>query len=288
MNSLRHVICAFNLVAALSACSPTGIINSLTPESGYTVDRAVPFGDDPRQRLDVYVPDAPAAGTPLVVFFYGGGWESGERQQYKFVGEAFAAQGYTVAVPDYRLYPQVRWRGFMADAADAVAFLAGRPEAGSGIVLMGHSAGAYIAAMLVLDEAWLDLRGVARCRIRAGIGLAGPYDLLPLRDSTLKQIFGPGEPAEESQPIAHVDPGAPVMLLATGGRDTTVRPRNTRDLAARLVEAGVPVELRIYDGVGHAPLVGALSRPLRSLAPTHEDVFAFLTTLPPGGRAPCS
>ena len=166
------------------ACSPTGIINSMTPDEGYRVEPALAYGEDPRQRIDLYQPDAPRADAPLVVFFYGGGWESGERASYKFVGEAFAAQGYAVAIPDYRLYPQVRWRGFMADAADAVGYLRARPQAANGIVLAGHSAGAYIAAMLALDESWLEMRDVARCEILGVIGLAGPYDILPLRDDT--------------------------------------------------------------------------------------------------------
>ena len=217
------------------------------------------------------------------MFFYGGGWESGDRGAYMFVGEAFAALGYTVAIPDYRLYPEVRWRGFMADAADAVAFLNDMPRAANGIVLAGHSAGAYIAAMLALDESWLLARGVGRCDVRATIGLAGPYDILPLRSRTLIEIFGPGPAKPESQPIAHVDGGAGPMLLATGRNDTTVRPRNTTDLAMKQRDAGGAVELREYADVGHAAIVGAMSRPLRSLAPTHDDVFAFLATLP--GRA---
>lgn len=263
----------------LTACSGTTALNALTPTSGYTVERDLAYGADPRQRLDLYVPDGAGADAPLLVFFYGGNWESGTKAEYAFVGQALASRGYVTAIPDYRLYPQVRYPAFVQDGAVAVTWLElHRPGSGGRpMFLVGHSAGAYIAAMLTLDRRWLTEAGATACPpVTAAVGLAGPYDFLPLHDATLEAIFGPGPAGPDTQPVQHVTPGAPPMLLATGSDDRTVRPANSQALAQRLQAAGVPAELRVYDGVGHVAIVAALAAPLRFVAPTLDDADGFL------------
>ena len=89
----------------LNACTGSAVLNALTPKSGYTVERDLAYGRDPRQRLDLYLPDDAGADTPLLVFFYGGNWESGSKELYGFVGQAFASRGYVTAIPDYRALP---------------------------------------------------------------------------------------------------------------------------------------------------------------------------------------
>lgn len=279
-SALTRATCLSLICFSLAACSAIDVVNSLTPDDGYRVETGIAYGPEDRHRFDLYIPDEPLQGAPLIVFFYGGGWDSGSRADYLFVGQAFAAQGYTVAIPDYRLYPEVRWRGFMADAARAVAHLADETpdirQPGRGLVLAGHSAGAYIAALLALDPDWLNRAGSDTCLIRSVVGLAGPYDFLPLRSEKLRDIFGPGEAGPETQPVSHVDAGDPPMFLATGSNDVIVLPRNTNALAVRLRDAGVSVEKRVYQDVSHTQIVGAMSVPFRSLAPTHDDVFRFL------------
>ncbi|MFL5336413.1 MAG: alpha/beta hydrolase [Geminicoccaceae bacterium] len=263
----------------LAACSGAAVVNALTPRGGYTVQRDLAYGPDPRQRLDLYVPDGAAVDQPLLVFFYGGNWQSGSKDLYRFVGQAFASRGYVTAIPDYRLYPQVRYPAFIGDGAAAVTWLIAHPEVAGRrkVVLVGHSAGAYIAAMLALDRRWLGRHTTGPCaRIAAMAGLAGPYDFLPLNDATLEDIFGPGPTSPDSQPVNHVTAGDPPMLLATGSDDGTVRPRNSETLARRLRDAGVPAELVVYDGVGHVEIVAALAAPLRFLAPVLDDVDGFL------------
>ena len=122
---------AMAAACGLTACSGTAFLNALTPGSGYTVERDLAYGDDPRQRLDLYLPDGSSAETPLLVFFYGGNWESGAKADYAFVGQAFASRGYVTAIPDYRLYPQVRYPGFVQDGAAAIAWLASAGRAAS-------------------------------------------------------------------------------------------------------------------------------------------------------------
>ena len=259
-----------------------GLVNALTPSEGYGVEADLSYGPDPRQRFDLYVPEGAPADAPVIVFFYGGGWESGSKDLYAFVGQAFASRGYIVAVPDYRLYPQVRYSGILEDGAAAVRAVVGstgpRP-----LFLVGHSAGAYIAAMLALDERRLSADGSCR-PITGAVGLAGPYDFLPLESDRLREIFGPGPAQPDTQPIAHVDRNDPPMLLVTGDADDTVRPANTLRLAARLREAGGRAATRIYPGLGHVRIVAALAAPLRFTAPVLDDIDVFLSgiSLPSG------
>ncbi len=275
---------AILLVASLTGCSGPDLLNALVPEEGYERVAGLPYGEGPRRRLDLYVPERPLPGNPTVVFLYGGSWDSGAREDYRFVGEAFASRGYQAVVPDYRVYPEVRYPAFLADSAEAVARvgdLAARHGREPGALhLVGHSAGAYNAAMLALDPRWLEAAGTSRCRVASFAGLAGPYDFLPLSDPTLMEIFAPADEPRLTQPIEYVDGrgdgGAPPTLLVSGLADETVDPDNSRRLAARLREAGVPVEERYLEGVGHVRLVAALGAPLRGLAPVLDTLDGFL------------
>ncbi len=238
----------------------------------------IAYGPDPRHRLDVYAPASWRLPAPVIVFFYGGGWTEGSRRLYRFVGGALAGAGAVVVIPDYRLYPAVRFPSFLQDCALATAWAARHAleHGGAGApFLMGHSAGAYNAAMLGLDPQWLAAAGLDRRLLRGVIGLAGPYDFLPLDTDQLRDIFGT-PPREHTQPIAFVDAAAPAFFLAAGTADKTVRPRNTEALAARLRAHDRPVSERIYPGVDHREIIGALAGPLRFLAPTLQDTLGFV------------
>ena len=264
--------------AGLAGCSAPDLVNVLTPRDGYSVRRDLAYGAQPRRRLDVYLPDGAAADASVVIFFYGGNWQSGDRADYRFVAQAFASRGYVAVVPDYGLFPPTRYPGFLQDAAAAVAWTRENLRTPMGAVrpifLAGHSAGAYIAVMLALDERWLEQEGAGGA-VSAAVGLAGPYDFLPLRDPTLMQVFGPEDARPATQPINYVDGTEPPLLLITGDADTTVRPANTTRLAARIAERGGVVETRVYEDVGHISLVAAFASPLRGLAPVLDDVDAF-------------
>lgn len=274
----RRLLAALLLgCAALAGCSAPDLVNALTPRDGYAVRRDVAYGEERRRRLDVYLPNEAAADAPVVVFFYGGNWQSGDRGDYRFVAQAFASRGYVTVVPDYGLYPPALFPSFLQDAAAAVAWTRDNlraPGVERPIFLVGHSAGAYIAAMLTLDERWLERAGAAGA-VRAAAGLAGPYDFLPLRDPALMEIFGPEDGRPQTQPINYVDGTEPPLLLIAGDADETVRPANTLRLAARIAERGGEVETRLYEGVGHIRLVAVFASPLRGLAPVLDDVDAF-------------
>ena len=186
MRSAALVLAAVALF--VTGCSPLGLLNWVNPEPGY--DRIeLAYGGHPRQRLDLYRPKGATGPLPVVVFFYGGGWEAGDRAGYRFAALALVEQGFVVAVPDYRVHPEVGFPAFLEDSAKAVAFVHAHAAKHGGdprrLFLMGHSAGAYNAAMLALDPRPLAAEGVPAAAISGMVGLAGPYDFLPLdRKST--------------------------------------------------------------------------------------------------------
>ena len=266
------------LIAMGSGCSPAQIVNSFVSHRSFRLVTDQPYGAEPRQKLDVYVPAAGGGGPkPVVLFFYGGNWQRGDKADYLFVGEALASRGFIAVIPDYRLYPAVRYPAFLHDCAASVAWTLDHVGALGGdlrrVYLMGHSAGAYNAVMLALDPRWL---GEKRDRIAGTIGLAGPYDFLPLKDPILQIVFGTAPDLETTQPIRFADSAASPILLISGLSDDTVRPRNSQRLAARIRARGGKVEERYYKGVGHVALVAAIAAPLRSLAPVLDDATAFL------------
>ena len=271
------------ICVALAGCSSFALLNAVAPGKGFSRQADIAYGTLPRQKLDVYVPaDAVRGPFPVVVFFYGGGWEDGKRKDYRFVGAALASRGVMTIVADYRVYPDVVFPAFLEDAALAVKW-AQRHAAQSGgnpkrLFVMGHSAGAHIAAMLAMNKQYLQSAGGDPGEVAGFIGLSGPYDFLPLKSPTLKKIFG--DPAPRStQPIDYVTADAPPALLITGSGDTTVDPGNSRRLAAALTAAGRPVAYRVYPDVGHGRVVAGFSPPLAGGVPVTDDVMRFIDSL---------
>jgi len=258
------------------------LINASVPRRGYTMHPDLHYGPLPRQRLDLYAPDRRAAPAPVLLFFFGGSWQSGSKDIYRAFGQAFAAQGIVTAVADYRVYPEVKYPAFIEDGALAAAWLHANAAAHGGdpkrLILSGHSAGAYIAAMLALNAHYLQAANLTPKDIAGVIGIAGPYDFLPLKDPVLIDIFG-GDRVTATQPIQYVRAGAPPMLLAHGTPDITVRAANSRRLAARLREAGNAVELVEYPGVGHLGILLSLARGLRRRTTLYADMLRFITSV---------
>ena len=270
------------LLTLVSACSPAAVLNTLAPSTGISQTQAVRYAAGDRHELDIYAPKGQSA-APVVVFIYGGGWKAGDRQQYRFVAAALAAKGFLVVVPDYRLFPEARFPDFLRDNAEAVAWTRSNIARYGGdpsrMFLMGHSAGAYNVVMLTLDRQWLAEQGLDPDRDIAGtIGLAGPYDFLPLHDPELEDIFAPAGDLRLSQPINFARGDGPPMLLAAGTADETVLPRNTDRLATAIRQDGGSVQERLYPGVNHVKIIGAFAFVLRWMAPSLSDSIAFLNT----------
>jgi acetyl esterase/lipase len=268
------------LLMTQAACSPVTVLNAISPRAGVATYTGIAYGTGPAHTLDIYAPDPICENAPVVVFFFGGSWESGDRSMYRFVGAALAKRGVVTIVPDYRLYPDVRFPGFMQDAAAAVSWAVSHAASYGGdpdhLFLMGHSAGAQMATLLALDTHYLRAANVDPKIVAGVIGISGPYDFLPLTDPTLQTIFGPPEEWPLSQPINYANSSAPPMLLATGSADRTVDPANTTRLAAKLRDDGATVDERRYPGIGHATTIGTFASPLSVLAPTRRDALDFI------------
>jgi acetyl esterase/lipase len=268
---------------ALTGCSPAALLNGfsrITGDDARLAASGVRFGDEPRLKLDIWAPSRPAsAALPVVVFFYGGGWASGDRGEYGFAARAFAARGFVAVVPDYRLVPNVRFPAFVEDGAkaikwvrDHIAEFGGDPRR---ISVSGHSAGSYIAAMLSLDGHFLADQGVDPAAIRAAALLSGPYDFYPFTEQRGRQAFGAWPRPRETQPVNFVRRDAPPMLLMHGTADRVVQPRNSKRLAAALTAAGAKAELKLYPGKSHVDTIKSLSPLFRGTTTALADSAAF-------------
>ena len=239
--SRRKAVLLTCATALLAACSPFRAINLLVPKQGYSVTRAIAYGADPRQKLDIYVPAGLKGPAPVLLFFHGGSWQTGNRADYLAFGQAFASKGIVTVVADYRLYPQVKYPAFVEDAAQALAFVHARIAQYGGdparLFVSGHSAGAYNAVMLASDPDFIRAAGGDLSWIRGVIGIAGPYDFLPLTEPDYIAIFD-GPENHTAMPINHIDGQRPPMLLAAGDADNTVAPGNSDRMAARLKAGG--------------------------------------------------
>ena len=248
---------------------------------------SIAYGDGARQKLDIYLPKQNAdGGSTVLIFFHGGSWHDGEREGYGFLGRAFAARGFVTVIADYRKAPSVRFPAFVQDTASAIAWVhtnISKYDGDAGrIFIMGHSAGAHIAMMTALDPQWLTANNLAPDVIKGVIGLAGPYDFLPLTSDSSKIALGQWPDLTETQPITYARGDAPPLLLLTGDKDTVVKPRNSKILSEKIQALGGQQQLRIYPDIDHADIIMAVARPFRQKAPVVTDVVNFIKTHSPG------
>jgi acetyl esterase/lipase len=267
---------------ASGGCTAFDILNAPVPSCGYVRTSDIAYGPLPRQKLDVYRPRHTSPDARVVIFFYGGDWQEGQKGDYRFAAEALTSKGFIAVLPDYRIYPEAQFPEFIADAAMSVRWTHDHIDQFGGdpthLYLMGHSAGAYIAVILTLDGHYLKEVGLDRGNIRGTVGMAGPYDFVP--SGTERAIFNmaPGQqkPDPRMEPVNFVDRHAPPMLLMQGLDDELVDPVNAFELAARIKSAGGDVQLIAYPHTGHKELVAALAWEFRWLAPVRRDAADFL------------
>ena len=278
---------AIGLATAVTvACSPVKTLNAFVPSDGYQLHADIAYGNSARQKLDVYQPNKQGENNqkkpPVIIFYYGGSWDSGDKGDYKFAAEAFTSNGFVTVVPDYRVYPEVVFPGFMADPASVARWVKDHIQEFGGdpnrIFLAGHSAGAHIAVMLSLDGEYLAKEHLKPTDFRGTIGLAGPYDFLPLKTDRLKAIFGPEDQQWKSQPIAYVTGRNQPMLLLVGLKDNTVWTHNTFNLAAKIKDKGGPVQVVEFTTYGHIDMAAKLAKPLRGNGELLKPIVDFINS----------
>jgi len=265
----------------LSGCTGFDLVNAPVTTCGYTQTTDIPYGPIPRQKLDVYVPRHATTNTRVVIFLYGGEWQAGEKANYRFAGQALGSKGFIAVLPDYRIYPEGRFPMFVQDAAlavrwvhDNIASFGGDP---THIYLMGHSAGAHIAALVTLDARYLKEVGLDRNVIRATAGLSGPYDFMPYAEDRMIFNMEPGDarPDPRIEPINFADGHAAPFLALQGMKDATVTPDNAFDLVAKIRAAGGEADVIVYPNLAHISVVVALAAEFRWLAPVLRDSTEF-------------
>ncbi len=241
---------------------------------GAVLAERVSYGPSDKQYLSVYTPkDSVAEPLPVIVFVHGGSWNKGSPENYGFIGRAFVPEGFVVVLAAYRLHPEAIYPAMIEDTAAAIAWTQANITKHGGdpsrIVISGHSAGAYNVAMTALEARWLTEAGGSAEQIAGVVGLAGPYDFYPFDSDSTRASFGHVPQGEVTQPVTHVRDDAPPKLLVHGEADTLVKPRNSRELAKRLENAGGKVEtLYLKDGDHNQPLL-ALASPWRG----NSEVF---------------
>lgn len=270
------------LAMLLNACTGLALNAINAPsrlQSELSLKRDIAYGEHTHQRMDVYMPEA-LHGAPrqLVLFIYGGAWTTGSKEQYYFVADALTSAGYSVAIPDYVKYPQGQFPAFVEDVALSIAWLSrNRAQFGNfdEIVLMGHSAGAHTAALLITDRQYLAAHALSPTDISAFIGLAGPYGFTP-REEKYQNVFANLGDYSQMQPLHFADGDEPPMLLLHGDNDTTVLPVNSHKFAEKVNAQGGRATARFYGDQGHIGLVLALSRVFDRDETVRRDILAFL------------
>ncbi|WP_164116003.1 alpha/beta hydrolase [Sphingorhabdus sp. Alg239-R122] len=241
----------------------------------------IAYGDNNRNDLDIWATeDDTQVPKPVLIFFYGGSWNSGNKDHYGFAAKAYAARGFLVVLPNYRLHPETVFPAMVEDSAGAIAWTHDNIAQYGGdpakIFVGGHSAGAYNAAMAALDPQWLGRLGKNTDIIRGVIGLAGPYDFHPFTSDATKASFGNTPRPEITQPINYAHKDNPPLWLASGDTDDVVQPRNSRVLAQKVNHLGGRAEYREYTNIDHYRIIMAISRPFRSSAGILDDSVAFM------------
>lgn len=298
----RMACLAWALSGTLHGCTESSLllVNTLARSGDYSVQSDIAYGSEVRQKLDIYLPVAAGlASKPTLIFVPGGCWgacATFPKDDYRFVADAFTAHGYGVVIVNYRLYPAVRFAPIISDVRDAVEWVhrhgAQHDLNVEALVLVGHSAGAQMTALLTLNEDYLSAD--TRAHLKGFVGLAGPYDFLPFTKSYQPDLFGPEPLYPASQPINFVSGGEPPLLLLYGTADDTVKPRNIINLTRRVQQQGGVVVAHCYPDIDHGGIVGALARPLQDSTPVYRDILAFLAQLETGtvatlaNTAPCA
>jgi dipeptidyl aminopeptidase/acylaminoacyl peptidase len=216
----------------------------------------------------------------VVVFFYGGSWKRGVKGKYGFVGHSLGIKGYITVIPDYRLYPEVTFPAFVEDGAKVLAWVRENvDQARNGVVVMGHSAGAHIAALLALDQSYLAEAEQPSGIIRGMIGLAGPYGFNPMKYRSTRPVFADVEAIEKAMPVTFACSAKIPLLLFHGADDSIVIPENSRELKRRVYECAGNVKYVELDDIGHFSIVLGLSDSFLAEDAIQSPIEIFLQSL---------
>lgn len=262
----KRVLVAAIVSLLLAGCMKLGVAAANLPAyfSSATAYSDIVFSTTPGLKLDVYVPKKETTSPrDVLVFFYGGRWSFGTKEEYKFVADTFADKDYVVVIPDYRKYPAVKFPTFIEDGAAAIAWVhdniskyGGNPAR---IHVAGHSAGAHTAALLVADARYMKtFNKDAHKVIKSMAGLAGPYDFIP-DEPDLMDMFGPPENYPNMRVPTFIDGKEAPMMLMHGQKDDTVLIGNLERLETKIKKEKGRYEVKLYPTLDHLTIIASLS-----------------------------
>ena len=280
---LRIVVVGL-LGTVMSACANEALLIPLNwskADGQIVATTDLAYGSNARQKLDVYRPQT-AQRAPVILFWYGGSWQHGDKDYYQFVGTSLARRGFVAILPDYRLAPDHAFPAFVEDAASAVRWARDHAEDYGGdrdrIYISGHSAGGHSALMLALDPQYLRAVGLAPSDIAGVVSLAGPTGLENLRGEGLKGVFPPAVPDGAISPIAlarlHAATAPPILLM-TGLDDDVVYASSVAKLADSIRTGGGTVAVKAYPGIGHIGLMLGFSGSFEGSGKAADDMARF-------------
>lgn len=281
-SKIAHSILFIGISCFLSGCSAIKfyIVNFPSHFSDHKIAKDIAFSAlYSNLQLDVYSPNH-LENAPVVVFFYGGSWKVGKKEQYAFVGDYFASHGFVTVIADYRKYPQVKFPDFLKDGAEAINWTRQSIKEYGGdpnrISIVGHSAGAHIEALLVSDSRYLaqdySHQGSS---INAFVGLSGPYHFTPKKPD-FKDMFGPPETYVNMQVSTFIDGSEPPMLLVYGESDKVVGEINLMRLRSALEKYNNVYTVKTYPNTGHADKVATFSWVYKNKLDIDNEVIEFL------------
>lgn len=274
----KAVILGSVVGAMLSACAPVNLLNAITPSGSFSKLSDQSYGELSRQTMDIYKPKMPKSGAPILVYTHGGSWDSGSKDIYKFFAEGFTRSGYTVAVPNYRLYPEGRFPDMIVDTAKAIKSVADRyPD--RPLIVMGHSAGAYNTLMAMQDPQFSRAEGLDICaRVAAIVALAPPTGIIPLTEEPFITIF-PDRFTAEDAPLNNVNGPIPPVLFIHGMKDKTVYPQNSEALVEKIKARGGTAILKTYADLNHIDVIKVVSKHFDNDASVKSDIIGFIDNL---------
>ncbi len=249
---------------------------ALCAQTAPRVERDIPYAQprNERQLLDVYMPPN-ASNLPVVVWVHGGGWMRGSKAEVDRKPSAFVEKGFVFVPVNYRFVPHVTMDTIVRDVAKSVGWVHANIARHGGdpkrIFLMGHSAGAQLAALLCTDSRYIEAEGVPRSSIKGCVPVDGDTYDVPLQVATAtarrKSLKQPapkmghpekfGNPAQQRElsAVNHVAPNrgiAPFLILHVA--DHTDTSAQAQRLWAALDQAGVPATIFGADNTDHIKL----------------------------------
>ena len=271
------------LVPLLSGCQSVGFFVANLPNSFADTTRHsnMAYGENQSHTWDIYIPSNTSTPPPVVVFLYGGGWSSGNKENYGFVAHNLIKQGFAVVIPDYQKYPPALYPDFVKDIALATRWVKDNihnygADANS-LHLLGHSAGAHTGAMLMADKQYLKAQQLTPNVYKSFAGLAGPYHFTPEEEKYIA-IFGPPERYATMHAANYIDGTEPPMLLLHGTDDDIVDVRNLQTLQSAIEKQGGIVTSKLYSNTDHIGIIASFSSAFNFENTSPQDVASFFTS----------